>query len=100
MKGRVLAGIVFGAASLVVLGLPAASAAQAKPASPGAGTPTSMRNLQEQGERQCVQPPAHLDVKTLTDGQLARYGLPGHNVLESDPALWSSLLAHYHHRSC
>jgi hypothetical protein len=77
MRGRILAGIAFCAASLVTLGLPAASPAQARLASPAAVTPAAIRKLQIQGERRCIQPPAHLSLRTLSNGQLARYGLPG-----------------------
>src|ERR1700690_4244297 len=100
MKGRLRAGVALCAASLVLLAFPAVSPAQAKSASPAAGTPAPLKALQEQGEKRCIQPPANLNMKTLSDAQLAEYGLPGRPVLESDPALWSRLLAHYHHRAC
>jgi hypothetical protein len=95
-----LSGITVCAAILITVAVPAVSQAQAKPASPSAATPKFLRQQQLKGEMQCVQPAAHLNPKTLSDAQLALYGLPGRRVLESAPAFWSVLLKNYHHRTC
>jgi len=110
MRIRLLAGIVVCTASLVVLALPAASSAYGQSTSPSADKPSatktspgitaSLKRLQEQGSRECVQPPADLNMKTVSNAELALYGLPDHAVMDSNRALWTRLLANYHHRSC
>src|ERR1700733_4103868 len=101
MKGRILAGVTICAVRMALLGLPAAASARAKPASPSpSGSRAYLQKLQARGEKECIQPPAHLSIKTVTDTQLALLGLPGRSALEHAPAQWSRLLAHYKHRAC
>ncbi|HEX4059464.1 MAG TPA: G1 family glutamic endopeptidase [Streptosporangiaceae bacterium] len=101
MKGRTLAGVTICAVSVALLGLPAAASASAKPAAPSStGSRAYLQKLLARGEKECIQPPAHLSIKTMTDAQLALLGLPGRPALEHSPAKWSHLLAHYKHRAC
>jgi hypothetical protein len=87
------------AASLMAFALPAVSPAQAAAAAPSAARPApSLQDLTIQGERQCVQPPRAFNLKTLSDAQLALYGLPARRILETP--FGAHLLAHYKHRSC
>jgi hypothetical protein len=60
----------------------------------------SLQFLRQYGEAACVQPPTHLNRLSLTDAQLSLYGFPLHQVLNSDPARWSAVLAHAQHRYC
>jgi hypothetical protein len=88
------------AVSFLVLAFPAVSPAQAKQVSSSVGTSVSLRSLRNQGEQQCIQPPQHLNLQTLSDAQLSLYGLPPRNIWESAPAFWSFQVAHYQHRTC
>lgn len=88
------------ALSFLVFAFPAVPSAQAKQVSSPAGTPASLQALRNQGEQQCIQPPQHLNLETLSDAQLSLYGLPDRSILESAPAFWSVQLAHYQHRTC
>jgi hypothetical protein len=48
----------------------------------------------------CLQPPQQTNLLTLSDAELASYGLPSHAVISESPAFWSTALAHAHHRTC
>jgi hypothetical protein len=98
MLRGVLSVVTVCAASLMTIAFPAIAQAQAKPAS--LSEAAYLRQQQVKGETQCIQPPAHINPKTMSDAQLARDGLPSRRVLESAPAFWSVLLRNYHHRAC
>ena len=59
-----------------------------------------LQSLQQYGAQQCVQPPQTIDLMTLSDAQLSLYGLPLHAILDTNPTLWESKLAHARHRTC
>src|ERR1700678_3058468 len=74
MKGRMLAGATLCAASLALLGLPAAASAGTKPASPSStGSQAYLQKLQARGEKDCIQPPANLSIKTVTREHLGQH---------------------------
>jgi hypothetical protein len=100
MVRRSLPGAAVFAASLLVLFIPAAANAQATPSSRTHTTPESLSAVVARGEKECIQPPKSFDLKTLSDAQLALYGLPTHRVLDGAPLFWSGMLAHYKHRGC
>jgi hypothetical protein len=84
---------------------PAASSAQAasaRPAAAAASAPSAatLRALNAQGQKECLQPPAKWNVAALTDEQLALYGLPTHQVMNHGRAVWAQMFTHYKHRSC
>lgn len=97
MTRRALAGITGLLASLLAFAYLAPLPAQAKPVS--SSPAPSLRELVSQGERECIQPPRHIDPKALSNARLALYGLPDRRTLQSN-ASWAVMLAHYKHRSC
>jgi hypothetical protein len=62
--------------------------------SPRAGT------AQGSSAQNCAQPPQNVHLMTLSNAQLSLYGLPLHNVLDRNPALWSAVLAHARDHTC
>ena len=48
----------------------------------------------------CMQPPASVDLATLTSAQLAIYGLPPRPTSPGEMSHWSSILRHSKHRVC
>jgi hypothetical protein len=89
------------AASLLVLAAPTVAGAQTAPSRPAVHvTPEYLRALITRGDKECIQPPKHFDLKALSNSQLALYGLPTRQVLQSDHLYWSHMLEHYKHRSC
>jgi hypothetical protein len=101
MGRRLFSAAAAVAASLLVLALPAVSRAQTAPSPSAAHTTQAyLLSLMARGNKECIQPPRHFDLKTLSDAQLALYGLPTRRVLEGDPLYWSHMLDHYKHRAC
>lgn len=72
--------------------LPFTSTAHAQPAS------ATLQGLSPKAA--CLQPPANVDLTTLTDAQLALYGLPLHPRAASGLAWWQNALRHARHRIC
>jgi hypothetical protein len=60
----------------------------------------SLQALVQEGEANCLQPPANVNLLTLSDAQLVLYGLPPHAVINQNPAAWEAQLAHARHRIC
>ncbi len=48
----------------------------------------------------CLQPPANVDLTTLSDAQLAVYGLPARARYQGRLAYWKKLIQHAKHRYC
>lgn len=49
---------------------------------------------------ECLQPPANVDLTTLSDAQLALYGLPPHPRTADRLAWWQNTLRNTKHRAC
>lgn len=48
----------------------------------------------------CAQPPANVDLSTLSDHELAQYGLPPRPTNAAAVQIWAEALRHAKHRSC
>lgn len=57
-------------------------------------------SLTAQQVSECLQPPANIDVSTLSDIQLASYGFPKRPQDATVLARWQILVRHAKHRSC
>lgn len=60
-----------------------------------AGSPSSGEAITN-----CPQPPQNVNLMTLSDAQLDLYGLPTHSMINRNPQVWTSVLAHATHRTC
>ncbi|HLI71085.1 MAG TPA: G1 family glutamic endopeptidase [Ktedonobacteraceae bacterium] len=90
--------------SLACLALLASSLLLFSPsfASQNASVPNAaqLESIQQSGEQKCLQPPENVNLMTLSDAQLAEYGLPPRVILDNQPAVWAAKLQHARHRTC
>jgi hypothetical protein len=102
MNGSARARIAVFASGALMIALSVSYPAQAQQVAPASRAPSlqALKAVRAQGARECVQPPRHLNLKSMSNAQLALYGLPGRQSLQRDHTLWSYLQAHYKHRSC
>ncbi len=83
-------------ATMMGSGIVTSASAQA----PSHLSPTELTNLSRYGETQCLQPPTHMNLATLSDAQLVQYGFPTHDVMRPNLEQWTTALAHAQHRTC